>query len=168
MCPFLMGRYATDDTAICDLGALGDFVTVDEKHVLVLWMSTITWKRRLILLGMPLLNLSLSRTFMRCRYSLAFPVSGNTTAFTITCCRVSSPFDWSITDQSSPDRLIWGDGLMGTVVGILIVATWFAMKYFTWRLRDRLLYMCNCGTVGLYFAFWCAAGDIVSVLSGTM
>ena len=44
-----------------------------------------------------------------------------------------------------------------------MVATCFDMRSFTWRQGTRVLYLCACGTVGLYFSFWCAAGGIGSV-----
>ena len=50
---FLMGPNVTNNMAICDLDALGDFVIVDEKQVLVTWMSPIPWKSRSVLLDMP-------------------------------------------------------------------------------------------------------------------
>ena len=39
MCLFLLGANSVDNSAIYDLGTLGDFVPVDEKPVLVPCMS---------------------------------------------------------------------------------------------------------------------------------
>ena len=56
VCIFLMGLNVADDTAICDLGTLGDFVPVDEKQLLVPWIYPSPWKRRPISLDMPFLH----------------------------------------------------------------------------------------------------------------
>ena len=85
---FLLGPNAADNTDICDLGALGDFVPVDEKQVLVTFMSYIPCKRCPITLDMPLLRFSFPGPFIRCRYSWAFPISGHMTTFSFPGCKV--------------------------------------------------------------------------------
>ena len=49
-----------------------------------------------------------------------------------------------------------------------MVATWFSVRCCPWRRFAWLLYLYSCGTVGLPFAFRCAAGVIGSVSSGMM
>ena len=90
----LLGKDVIDNTAILYLGALGDFVPVDENQVLVNLMPHITWKRRLILLYMPLIHLSLLGPFTRCWCYWELTVLGQTTAFTIPGCRVRLPVSW--------------------------------------------------------------------------
>ena len=90
------------------------------------------------------------------------------TVFATPGCNVRLLVAWSITAQSSPAGRTRGAGLMGAEVRVLMVVTWFDMRFFPWRQRAWLLYLCTCGTVGFYFAFKCAAGVICSVSSGTM
>ena len=92
VCIFLMGLNVADDTAICDLGTLGDFVPVDEKQLLVPWIYPSPWKRRPISLDMPFLHFNFSGPFIRFRYSWAFPVLGQITVFALTGCNIRSPF----------------------------------------------------------------------------
>ena len=127
----ILGTNITDNTAICDLGAFGDFVTVDKKQVLVPWISPITWKRHPLFLETSLLYLSLLGTFTRFRNYWVLTVLGQMTAFTITGCRVRSPVSWSINAQSSPYGRTRGAGLMDAEVRVLMVATWFSLRYFT-------------------------------------
>ena len=91
---FLLGTYVSDYTTVYNLSALGYFIPVDEKQVLVPLMSLMTWKRRTISLKTPLLHLSLSGTFMRLRYSCDFHVSGQMTVFIMTSWRVRLPVYW--------------------------------------------------------------------------
>ena len=49
-----------------------------------------------------------------------------------------------------------------------MVATWFPVSSFTWKWRAKVLYLCTCGTTGLYFTFRCVAGGIGFVPSRMM
>ena len=131
MCIFIIGIYVTYDKTICDLGDLGEFISVDEKKVLVTLMISVTWKRRPVLLGMPLIHFILLGTLTRCHYSWDFSVLGHTTALKITGCRVRLSFCWSITAQFSLAGLTRGVGFMGAAVGVLMVVIWFAMRCYT-------------------------------------
>ena len=165
---FLLGPSVADDMAICDLGALGYFVPVYKKQVLVPWMSPSLCKRRPISLYIPLLRLSFSGPFIWCRCSWAFNGLGQMTLFALPGCNIISPVAWSITAQSSPCGYMSGSGLMNAEVVVLMVSTWFYMMSCPWRRHSRVLYMCTCVTLGFYFAFWCAAGGICSVSLGIM
>ena len=110
---FLLGPNVSENTAICDLGALGDFVPVDGKKLLVPVVSPMPWKRRLISLDKPLLHSSLLGPFTRCRYYCAFHVSGQMTAFIMPGWRVRLPVAWYITSQSSTVGNTGGAGLLG-------------------------------------------------------
>ena len=77
---FLIGTNVADDSVICDLGVLGDFVYVDEKKVLVPCLFPSPWKRRQISLDMPLLRFIFQGP-CRFRYPWALPVLGKMTAF---------------------------------------------------------------------------------------
>ena len=92
--------------------------------MLVTCMSPIPWKIFPISFDMPFLNLSYSGPLMRYRYYCAFSVSGQMSALSLP------------------------GGLDG---GVLIFATWFSMRYFTWRRLDLVLYRCCVGI------FWVSA-----------
>ena len=64
----ILGPDFTEDITICDLGALGDFVPVNEKKGLVPLMYPIPWKRSPILLDIPFIHLRLSGPLKRCWY----------------------------------------------------------------------------------------------------
>ena len=85
--------------------------------------------------------------------------------FTIPGCRVSLPIAWLITYQSYPAGCTRGAGLLGEAVGVFMVSTWLYMRYCPCRRRVQVLYLCTCGTVGIYFSFWCADGGIGSMSS---
>ena len=61
-----------------------------------------------------------------------------------------------------------GDELLGAKVSVLMVATWFAMRFLNWRQHEWVIFLSTVGTVGFYFVFRCAAGGIGSVSSGMM
>ena len=122
----------------------------------------------MISLEIPFLHLILSWPLIRCQYYWAFPVFGHMTAFALPSCKVISPVAWSITPQSSPSRLTRGAGLLGADVGVLMVATWFYMRYCPWIRCYHVLYLCSCGTLGATVDFWCAAGVMGSVSLGMM
>ena len=139
-----------------------------ENQLLVTYMYPSPWKRIVISLEIPFLHLILSWPLIRCQYYWAFPVFGHMTAFALPSCKVISPVAWSITSQSSPSRLTRGAGLLGADVGVLMVATWFYMRYCPWIRCYHVLYLCSCGTLGATVDFWCAAGGMVSVSLGMM
>ena len=49
-----------------------------------------------------------------------------------------------------------------------MVDTCFYVWSCPWRRHAQVLYLCTCGTVGLYFFFWCAEGGIGADPSGMM
>ena len=110
---FLLGADVADNTAKWDLGALRNFVPVDEKQVLVSCIYPSPWKRLPISLDMPLLRFSFPGPFISCRYSWAFPVSGQMTVFSLPGSNVSLPVSWSITNQYSPAGCTRGAGFLG-------------------------------------------------------
>ena len=61
-----------------------------------------------------------------------------------------------------------GSGLLGLECGVLIVATWFVMKSYTWRNIALVLCRCCFGILWVYASFCCDAGGIGSVSSGMM
>ena len=105
---------------------------------------------------------------MRFRYYWAFPVSGKMTALALPSCNVRLPVTWSMTAQSSPAGHPMGAGLLVMLGGLLIVATWFAMRSCPWRRLARVLYQYCLGTIWVSDAFWCSAGNIGLVSSGIM
>ena len=117
-----MRQYAT-------LASWGNSCLWMKKQVLVPCMSPSPWKICPISFDMPLLYLSFSGPLIRCRYYWAFPISGQMTALTLPGSKVSSLVTWLMTDQSSPAVRTRGSGLLGVEVGVLIVSTWFAMRY---------------------------------------
>ena len=119
---FLLRPNVADDAEICDIGILEDFVTVDQKQVLVPCMPPSPWKSCPISFDMPLLHLSFSASLMRCRYYWAFPVSGKMTALALPDCNVRLSVTWLMTAQSSPAGRTRGDCLLGVEGGVLIVA----------------------------------------------
>ena len=70
---------------------------------------------------------------MRCRYSCAFPVSGKMTALSLPGCNIRLLVTWLMTTYSSTAGGTRGSGLLGLEGGLLIVDTWFAMRYCPWR-----------------------------------
>ena len=163
---FLLGVNIADDMDICDLVSLGDFVPVDEKQVLVPYMSPSPWKNRPISLDMRLIHFNVSVTFSRFWYSWTFPVSGQMTAFSIPGCKVRLTFAWSINDQYSPAGRTEGAELLCEDVGVLIVATWFTMSSCPWIQCSRVLYLYTCVTLGVSVDFWCASVGIGYVSLG--
>ena len=97
---------------------------------------------------------------MRCRYYCAFLVSGKMTALSLPGCNIRLPVTWLMTAQYSPAGRTRGDGLLGLEGGVLIVSTWFAMRYRTWRSLVLVLYRCCFGILWVYSAFCCATGGI--------
>ena len=165
---FLLGTNVEDDAVVCDLGVLGDFVPVDEKQVLVTYMSPSLWKSCPISFDMPLLHFSFLGPLVRYWYSWAFPVSGQMTEISLPGCNGMLPVTWSMTVQSSPDGRTRGDGLLVVEGGVFIVAIWFSMRYFPWRHIYHVLYWCCFGTSGVSTDFWCAVGGIGLVSSRIM
>ena len=84
-------------------------------------------------------------------------------ALTITYCSVRSLVARLTNAQYSTDGHTRGDGYLGVVFGVLMVATWFTARSCPWRRRAQALYMGTCDTVGFYFTFWYAVGDIGSM-----
>ena len=141
MCLFLLVPNVADDAAIRNLCVLGDFVLVDEKKVLVTCMPPSTQKSRPVSFDTPLLHFSLSGTLIRLRFYWAFTVSGQMTGLAFLGSKESSTVTWSITSQSSPSGRTRGAGLIGVEIGVLMVATWFAMRSCPWRCLALLLYL---------------------------
>ena len=77
---------------------------------------------------------------MRCRYSWDFPVLGQMIVLALPGSNVILPVTWSMTAQSSPTGSTRDTVLLGVEGGVLIFATWFAMRSCTWRQLDRVLY----------------------------
>ena len=158
VCLFLVGLNVADNAAICDLGALGDFMNVNEKQVLVPCMYSSPWKNNLVSFGMPLIHFNLSRT-----YYWDFPVLGQMTVFTLPGCNIRFPASCSINAQSSTSGHTGGAGLLGAEVGVLIFSKCFSMRSCTWRQRAWVLYLCTCDPLGVSVAFLCSVGIIDSV-----
>ena len=49
-----------------------------------------------------------------------------------------------------------------------MVSTWFSMGSCTLRRRDRVLYLCSYGNLGVPVAFLCAEGGMGSMSLGIM
>ena len=90
------------------------------------------------------------------------------TVFALPCCKFRLPVAWSVTFQYSPTGRTRGSGFMGLEVGVLKVATWFAVSSYPCIRYTYVLYLCSCGTLGVPVAFWCAAGSMSSVSEGMM
>ena len=117
--------------------------------MLFLCMSPSPLESSPISFDMPLLHFILSGTLIRCQYSLEFPGSGHVIALAFPGSKVILLVTWSIMAHYSPSVRTRGNGLLGVEVRVLMVATWFAMGYFTWRCLARVLYLCSCGTLGV-------------------
>ena len=88
---------------------------------------------------------------------------GQITVFNLPGCKIWMLFDWSVTAQSYPFGITRGAGLLGVEVVFLMVTAWFSMRYFPWRQRTWVLYLCTCVTLGVSVDFCFAAGGIGSV-----
>ena len=64
----------------------------------------------------------LSGPLIGCRYSWAFPVFGQISAFVLRVSKVSSPVTWSITAQLSPTDHTRVSSLLGVEIGVLMFA----------------------------------------------
>ena len=100
-----------------------------KKQLYVPSMNQISWNSRPSLLYITLVHLGLSRPFIRCLYSWAFPVSGKITVFMNPGWMVTFTVVLLAVDQYSPiGRTVVDDGKR-FAIGILsaIIATWFSI-----------------------------------------
>ena len=63
------------------------------------------------------------------------------------------PVTWSMTAQYSPSGCTRGAVLLVLVGGVLIVTTWFSIRYFPWRCLTRVLYRYVFGTLWVFADF---------------
>ena len=71
-----------------------------------------------------------------------------------------------MTAQYYPAGRTRGSGLIGLEGGVLIVATWFEMRFCTWISLALVLYRCCVVILWVSAAFCCAAGGIGLVSYG--
>ena len=110
---FFSGQISQTMWQYVTLASWGNLCLCMKKQVLVPCMSPSPWKSFPTSFDMLLLHLSFSRPLMRCRYYLAFPVSGQMTALALPGCNVSLPVTWSVNSQSSPAGRMRGAGFLG-------------------------------------------------------